>query len=253
MANSLQVTMSQEEDFIKSGDQFFQKDKYIDAIREYMKAADLVKGKNDELEAEIYSRLSQSYNALEPKNDENSLKYALMALEIHRKLDIPELEIMDEINIGYTEEDAGKRDEAKKHLQVALEMSRKLSDPVLLSMTMNAYAEFLSSSKKTAKEAIDMYMESAEISRNAGEWENYFEAMYGYIGILKENNPEEAFKVAMESLDKIDEVCKAIKNKKERKEFRKSVSFMYDIASDISMENENVEEAIKIAQRLNSE
>ena len=245
--------MSQEEDFIKAGDQFFQKDKYIDAIREYTKAADLTKGKNDELEAEIYSRLSQAYNALEPKSDENSLKYGIMALEIHKKLNIPELEVMDEINLGYTEEDAGKREEAKKHLQDAFEMSKKLADPVLLSMAMNAYAEFLSSGKKTAKEAMDLYLESAEISRKAGEWENYFEAMYGYIGILKENNSGEAFKIAMDSLDKIDEVCKSIKNKKDRKDFRKSVSFMYDIASDISMENENVEEAIKIAQRLNSE
>ncbi|MGC8506102.1 MAG: tetratricopeptide repeat protein [Thermoplasmata archaeon] len=245
--------MSQEEDFIKSGDQFFQKDKYIDAIREYTKAADIAKGKNDEVEAEIYSRLSQAYNALEPKNDENSLKYGLMALEIHKKLNIPELEVMDEINLGYIEEDAGKREEAKKHLQDALEMGRKLADPVLLSMAMNAYAEFLSSGKKTAREAMDLYLESAEISRKAGEWENYFEAMYGYIGILKENNSGEAFKIAMDSLDKIDEVCKSIKNKKDRKDFRKSVSFMYDIASDISMENENVEEAIKIAQRLNSE
>ena len=245
--------MSQEEDFIKAGDQFFQKDKYIDAIREYTKAADLTKEKNDELEAEIYSRLSQAYNALEPKSDENSLKYGLMALEIHKKLNIPELEVMDEINLGYTEEDAGKREEAKRYLQDALEMSRKLVDPVLLSMAMNAYAEFLSSGKKTAKEAKDLYLESAEISRKAGEWENYFEAMYGYIGILKENNSGDAFKIAMDSLDKIDEVCKSIKNKKDRKDFRKSVSFMYDIASDISMENENVEEAIKIAQRLNSE
>lgn len=53
----------------------------------------------------------------------------------------------------------------------------------------------------------------------------------------------------MEALDKIDKIASGIKNKKEKKEFRKSLSFIYDLASDIAMELENVEEAIKIAQR----
>ena len=93
-----------------------------------------------------------------------------------------------------------------------------------------------------------------KISEETEDWDNYFEARRGFIALMREKGSEdEALKNALEALDKIDRIANGIKNKKERKEFKKSLSFMYDLASDIAMEMENVDEAIKIAQRSNSE
>lgn len=40
-----------------------------------------------------------------------------------------------------------------------------------------------------------------------------------------------------------------IKTKKDKKEFKDSVSYLYDSVSDIAMELENIDEAMKIASR----
>lgn len=64
---------------------------------------------------------------------------------------------------------------------------------------------------------------------------------------------EKALKEAMEAIELIDKIGLKIKNKKEKKDFKKSLGFIYDLASDIAMELENVDEAIKIAQRSKAE
>ncbi len=245
--------MSEEEQLISNADKLMLKEKYIDAIREYLKVLELVRGKNDELEADTCSKLSQAYSALDPKNDENSIKYGTDALAIHRRIGDNALTIMDLLNLGYIEQSAGKHESCKTYLQEAMESAKEFGDSVLLSMTMSANAECLARSKKSRNAAMSLYSEAMALSEKDHDWENYFEALYGLIGCIKEDGNEKAFKMAMEALDRIDQIIGTIKNKKERKEFKASVSFMYDLASDMAMEMENVEEAINIAQRLKSE
>ena len=74
------------ESMIKNGDLLLQKEKVMDAIREYTKAFETIGSNEDEDTADLSYRLSQAYNSLESKNDENSKKYAEISLRIHQKM-----------------------------------------------------------------------------------------------------------------------------------------------------------------------
>jgi len=235
---------------IKSADGFLGKEKYIDAIRDYLKAAELVKDNNRELIGEIYYKISQAYSALEPKNTENSMKYAQMSLDLHSKDGDKDLEIVDRLNIFYILMDAGKAKESEVELDKALSIARETGDSSLVNMVLLARAELLSGRKGREEELLEIYRDVLETSGKEADWESYFEAKRGLIENIRANgNLEDSLASALKALDEIDEISSHIKNKKDRKEFRTSLSYIYDMASDIAMEMENVDEAIKIAQR----
>ena len=239
---------------IKNGDVLLQKEKVMDAIREYLKAYEVIKDTQDSDTADLCYRLSQAYNTLESKNDENSKIYAEMSLNIHQKSGDKDLVALDFLNLGYIEMDAKKKGESEQYFFKAFEIAKEIDDPFLISTTLNAVAELKSTSAKERPEAAQIYEEVLKISENTEDWENFFEAMRGKIGIIRESGDEDkALKQAMEAIELIDKISLKIKNKKEKKEFRKSLGFIYDLASDIAMELENVDEAIKIAQRSKAE
>ena len=236
---------------LKSADGFLNKEKYIDAIREYLKATELVKDSDKELLAEIYYKISQAYSAIEPKNIENSMKYAQMSLEIHTENQDKDLQIVDRLNIFYILHDAGKSKESEVELDRALSTAKETGENSLVNMVLLARAEFLSGRKSTEEELLRIYRDVLETSGKEGDWESYFEARRGLIeNVRTHGDLDDALMSALKALDEIDEISSNIKNKKEKKEFRASLSYMYDMASDIAMEMENVDEAIKIAQRL---
>ena len=244
--------MVEAENFIGNGDTFFQKEKYIDAIREYTKALEII-GKNEDSEtADLCYRLSQAYSSLDSKNDENSIKFAKMALEIHKKLGEKDMEIMDLLNIGYIEMDSSKFKETEAAFTEAINLAGSIKDLFLESSAKNALAE-LKLERKEANAAQKIYEEVAEASLASEDWENYFEAKRGLIGLIRKKDEEKALEVSLEALELVDKIAAHIKNKKERKEFRKSLIFMYDLASDIAMELNDVDQAIKIAQRLKAD
>lgn len=239
---------------IKNGDQFLQKEKVMDAIREYLKAYEVVKDKEDEVTADLCYRLSQAYNTLESKNDENSKSYGEISLKIHTKSDEKDLQVLDYLNLGYIEMDAKKKEESEKYFVKAFEISKELDDPFLISTTLNAVAELKAGSAKERAEAARIYEEVLKISESTEDWENFFEATRGKIGITRVSGEEEkALKEALDAIELIDKISVKIKNKKEKKDFKKSLGYIYDLASDIAMELENVDEAIKIAQRSKAE
>ena len=242
------------ESMIKNGDLLLQKEKVMDAIREYTRAFETIGSNEDEDTADLSYRLSQAYNSLESKNDENSKKYAEISLRIHQKMGDKDLEILDYLNLGYIEMYARKKDESERFFKRAFDMAKAIDDPFLVSTALNAAAELKSESVKERKSAMEIYEQVLKISKETEDWENYFEAVRGKISLVRASGEEDtALKQALEAVGFIDELCAKIKNKKERKEFKKSLSFIYDTASDIAMELENVDEAIKIAQRSNSE
>lgn len=239
---------------IKNGDTLMQKEKVMDAIREYLKAYEVLKSNEDDDTADLCYRLSQAYNTLESKNDENSKMYAETSLKIHQKGDNKELVVLDYLNLGYIEMDAKKRGESEEFFRKAFEVSKELDDPFLISTTLNAVAELKSQSAKERGEAQQIYDEVLKISENTEDWENYFEAVRGRIGLIRTAGDEDkALKEAMDAIELIDKIGVKIKNKKEKKDFKKSLGYIYDLASDIAMELENVDEAIKIAQRSKAE
>ena len=239
---------------IKNGDVLMQKEKVMDAIREYLKAYEIIKANEDDETADLCYRLSQAYNALESKNDENSKMYAETSLKIHQKGDQKDLVVLDYLNLGYIEMDAKKRGESEDYFKKAFEVSKVLEDPFLIATTLNAVGELKSQNAKERGEAAQIYDEVLKISENTEDWENYFEAVRGRIGLIRVAGDEDkALKEAMEAIELIDKISVKIKNKKEKKDFKKSLGFIYDLASDIAMELENVDEAIKIAQRSKAE
>ncbi len=236
---------------LKGADGFLNKEKYIDAIREYLKATDLVKDSDKELLAEIYYKISQAYSAIEPKNIENSMKYAQMSLDIHTENQDKDLQVVDRLNIFYILHDAGKTKESEVELDRALATAKETGENSLVNMVLLARAEFLSGRKSAEEELLRIYRDVLETSGKDGDWESYFEARRGLIeNIRTHGGLDDALMSALKALDEIDEISSNIKNKKERKEFRTSLSYMYDMASDIAMEMENVDKAIQIAQRL---
>lgn len=239
---------------IKNGDMLLQKEKVMDAIREYLKAFEVIKDNQDSDTADLCYRLSQAYNTLESKNDENSKSYAEMSLKIHEKTGEKDLVAMDYLNLGYIEMDAKKRTESEDFFVRAFQIAKEIDDPFLISTTLNAVADLKSRVAKEKPEAAQIYEQVLKITENTEDWDNYFEAVKGKISIIRGSGEEKkALSEAMAALDLIDKIANEIKNKKEKKEFRKSLGFVYDIASDIAMELEDVDEAIKIAQRSKDE
>lgn len=244
--------MDEIEQTIKNGDTFLQKDKFMDSIREYTKAYEIMKEDNEE-KAEVCYKLSQAYYALEPKNTENSGRYGNESLAIHEKLKETDMIVMDYLNLGYIYMDGKKLEESEGFFSNAIKRADEAEDPVLFSMSLNAMGELYSKWKGKTPKALEIYNKVIEISGEVEDWDNYFEAMRGKISIVRENDPDKAFELSLEALDFIDKICSKIKNKKEKKDLKKSLDFMYDLASDMAMEKEDVDQAMKIAQRLNSD
>lgn len=244
--------MDQVESLMENGDAFLQKEKYIDAIREYMKAFEVIGKNEDSMTADLCYRLSQAYSYIDTKEDQNSLKYAKMSLEIHQKLNEKDMEVMDFLNIGYLLMDSSKSSDADNAFNNAVKIATAIGDPFLLSTAKNALAE-LKLSRKDQAGAQRLYAEVSESTISSEDWENYFEAQRGLIGIVRKKDEKEALKMALDSIETIDKISTHIKSKKEKKDFKKSLVFMYDLASDICMELNDVDQAIKIAQRLKAD
>ncbi|MDA8143288.1 MAG: tetratricopeptide repeat protein, partial [Thermoplasmatales archaeon] len=173
------------ETMIKNGDLLLQKEKVMDAIREYTRAFEAIGNNENEDTADLSYRLSQAYNSLESKNDENSKKYAEISLRIHQKTGDKDLEILDYLNLGYIEMYAKKRDESERYFKQAFDMAKSIDDPFLVSTALNAVAELKSESAKERKEAMEIYEQVLKISKDTEDWENYFEAMRGKIGLIR--------------------------------------------------------------------
>jgi tetratricopeptide (TPR) repeat protein len=239
--------MEDYEQFIKNGDSFVKKEKFMDAIREFVKAYDIVT--DEDTRAELAYKLSRCYFSLDHKNLENPLKYANISLELHRKLGYADFEIMDLLNIGYIYLDSGKREEAMSYFNDAISKSDSIKDAQLFALTNNAMAEALSTLKSKQQEAIKIYDNVMDLTEKTEDWDNYFEALYSKINIVRDTDINRAFELGKSGLDKIDAIMDTIKTKKDKKEFKESVSYFYDSVSDIAMELENIDEAMKIAAR----
>lgn len=243
--------MDSVEELMKSGDKSLQREKYIDAIRDYSKALELVSDEEGSEAGELCYKMSQAYYAFQPKSTENSLSFGRRALQIHEKTEELDLQIMDLLNLGYIEMDGGGKERSVEYFEEAAKRASSAGDDVLISISLLAKAELRSKQKSGEKEALEIYEKVLSSSGEIGDWDNYFEALHGKISLMRKKGDEQgAFKLALESLDIIDKVAAQIKNKKEKSAFRQSFDYMYDIASDIAMEMEDVEQAIKIAQRL---
>ena len=239
--------MEEYEENIKNGDNLVKKEKYMDAIREYTKAYDVIK--EDDAKAEICYKLSQCYFSLDHKSTENPLKYANESLELHKKLDDRELQVMDLLNIGYIYLDSGKKDDAITYFDQAITVADAMEDPQLFALANNSKAEALSTIKSKQKIALEIYDKVMELSEKSEDWDNYFEALYGKINIMRDTDINQAFDLGKNALDRIDAIMDTIKTKKDKKEFKTSMGYLYDSVSDIAMELENIDEAMKIASR----
>ncbi len=239
------------EELMKAGDKSLQKEKYIDAIRSYSKALETLGDSEGQEAGELCYKISQAYYAFQPKNTENSLSFGKKALAIHEKTGDMDLQIMDLLNLGYIEMDGGSKDRSVEFFEEAAKRAKAAEDDVLISISWLAKAELLSKERGRDKEALDIYEKVLEKAKQSEDWDNYFESLHGKVILIRKKGDENsALSMTLEALDLIDKIASGIKNKKERNEFRQSFDYLFDMASDIAMEMNDVEQAIKIAQRL---
>ncbi|MGC8608399.1 MAG: hypothetical protein ACP5UV_00840 [Thermoplasmata archaeon] len=234
------------EDILKTADKNFEKEKYVDALRDYLKVLDQIE--DEERKAETAYKVSQIYHVLQSDSTENSLKFANISMEIHKKLGENDLVSIDLINIGYIYSDAGNHEEGLKNFDAAIEAAKLAGDKELEKMALLSKADAVS--EKDKAESKKIYKEVLEESEKDKDWENYFESLHGLISLKRDEDENEAFQMSKDALLKIDQIIAGMKNKKDRKAFKDSVSYIYDEASDIAMSLENVDEAIKIAKSL---
>ncbi len=234
------------EDILKTADKNFEKEKYVDALRDYLKVFDQIE--DEERKAETAYKVSQIYHVLQSDSTENSLKFANISMEIHKKLGENDLVSIDLINIGYIYSDAGNHEEGLKNFDAAIEAAKLAGDKELEKMALLSKADAVS--EKDKAESKKIYKEVLEESEKDEDWENYFESLHGLISLKRDEDENEAFQMSKDALSKIDQIIAGMKNKKDRKAFKDSVSYIYDEASDIAMSLENVDEAIKIAKSL---
>ncbi|MCL4334847.1 MAG: hypothetical protein M1402_01960 [Candidatus Thermoplasmatota archaeon] len=240
--------MGELEDLIKQGDISYEKEKFIDSIRAYTKALEI--GGDSHVMADLHYKLSRSYHDMDRRRSDESLLHGKKALEMHRSLNDRESVIGDLMNLAYIMQDSNNIKSAEEYIKES--MKEAGDDMIMQNEIKLTLADILSSSKKRMNEALALYRDISEASEKSEDYEIFFTAEYGIISIMKDRGEiEGAYKLSKEMIDKIDSICSKIKNKKERKEFRKSVSFMYDIASDLAMDMERVTEAIEIAERMN--
>jgi len=241
------------ENYLKTGDQFLLKGKSMDSIREYSKGYEALKDKEDDDTAEFSQRLSNAYMLMGKAGYEEAKRYGEISLRIHEKLNESDMVVMDMINLASIESGNNKRSEAEVLLNRALDISKKLDEPIFIAMCLNSLAGVKQSSKKGRKEALDIYEQVMFISKENEDWDDYFEALTGKITIVhEERGVEEALKLGKEAMDLADELSNKIKNKKDRKAFKESITFLYDTLADIAMSIENVDMAMEIAQRSKS-
>ncbi len=243
--------MGEFEDSIKQGDALYDKGKFLDSVRTYLKALEI--GTEDEqMLGDLHFRLSQSFHEMDRKRAEESVQHGTEALKLHKKTEDLESVIGDMLNLAYIMIDAKDEKTGEEYIHKALEEASGRAD--LESEVKLTLADVYSSSKRKRNDAKKLYEEVAVTAKKENLYEAYFTAQYGLISLERDSGDVEgAFGRAMKVLDELDSLCSTIKNKKDRKGFRKSMSFLYDMASDLAMDLENVSKAIEIAERMNRE
>ena len=244
--------MSEAEDLMKNGFSLIDKGKYLDGLRELSKLEPQFQSKNNEEAADLFLGISQAYYGMTPSNDENSLKYADLAIEIHKKLGITPMVISDLLYSSFIEADAGKIPDAEKRIDQAIELARSSKDLEELPELLNSKADLLSTIKKRRKESAALFIEASKAANDSGNPQAYFHSRTGLIKLKRLDglDSEKALDEAMKVIEEAESLAAQIKNKKERKDFIDDISEIYDIATDLAMEMEKVDLAISIAERM---
>lgn len=242
--------MGEFEDTVKQGDTFYDRGKFLDSTRTYLKALEI--GTDDEQAmGDLHFRLSQSFHEMDRKRADESVNHGKKALEAHRKLSDLESTVGDLLNLAYIMIDAGDQKAGEEYIQTALKEAE--GKPELESDVKLTLADLYSSSKRKREAALALYEEVALTAKKENLYEVYFTAQYGITSIVRDSGDrEEAFSRIMKVLDELEKLCSTIKNKKERTALKNSMSFLYDLASDLAMDLEDVGKAIEIAERMNS-
>ncbi len=229
------------------------KTKYMDSIRALNQLLDKYKGKKEET-ADILSKMSQAYYGLEGVKTDNAIKYLIDSLNIRKELDQPDIISLEMMNLAYLQDEAGDPKIATATLSDALEVSKMLEDQNLILSIRCAMADMLSEVKSSIPEAKKIYGEVMDESEKSKDWENYFEACVALIKIIRDQGDlEEASSVADRNIEKAEKVISGLKTKKEVEEFKEVVSYLYDVSIDLAMENQDMEKAMDLAKKLNSE
>ncbi|PYB68729.1 hypothetical protein DMB44_02320 [Thermoplasma sp. Kam2015] len=238
--------MSEVEDLLKTADKNFEKEKYVDSLRDYLAVIDKVE--DEDLKAEVYYKISQIYHYLQKDEPQNALKYAQMSLDTHTKLGENDLVVLDLINIASILMDSGDKKGAIEKLDTAIQKAKDMGDDEILLIALSSKAGIVAQENK--EEALKLYEEVMKKSQEIGDIDDYFDAVQGIVNIVREEDEHRAFEMIMKAIENLEDYIAGIKNKKERKDLADSFSYLYDTASDIAMSIGDVDQAMEIAKRL---
>ncbi|GEM_PF-5589812 len=233
-------------ELIGEAEKLLEKGKTIDSIRLLQQSL-----KSEEIDratlGDACYLLSDAYHRLGKNEAENALNYAKEALNIHRSLSEKDSVIDDLINLAHISADFHGIDEAKKYIEEAVD---ECTNDTQRSIVYLAYGDLLSLTKTGRKMALELYEKVLSLAGDNIS-ENYFAAKYGIISTLRdEGKIEESYKLAKEVVDEIGDYCATLSNKKQKANLKKSLSYIYDVASDLAMELNLVNEALEIVKKM---
>ncbi|CAC11600.1 hypothetical protein [Thermoplasma acidophilum] len=231
---------------MKNADKNFEKEKYIDSLRDYLAVLDKVD--DESLKAEICYKVSQIYHYLQKDDPQNALKYAQMSMDLHAKHGEDDLTVLDLINIASILMDSGDKKGALQKLDEAIQKAKDMGDDEIQLIAMSSKASMIAEDNR--EEALKLYQEVMRKSQEIGDIEDYFDAVQGIVNMVREEDEHRAFEMIMKAIEELENYISGIKSKKEKKDVADSFSYLYDTASDIAMSIGDVDQAMEIAKRL---
>ncbi len=238
---------------MKQVEKLLNREKYTDALT-LLNSLMEKGGDEKEMKADILSKISEAYYGKEGIKTDNAISNLIESLKIRSELNQPEILALEMMNLAYLQDESGSLENAEKTLKEAMEVADQLEDITLTLSLKNALADILSEDQKNTDESIRIYTEIMNDSDKDQIWEIYYEACVSLIKLLRDRGKmEEANDLSMKNIEKAEKTLTTFKTKKEKEEFKDTISYLYDVSIDLAMENEDIGRARDLAEKFKGE
>ncbi|MHB1439210.1 MAG: hypothetical protein ACYCSO_03985 [Cuniculiplasma sp.] len=238
---------------MKQVEKLLNREKYTDALT-LLNGLMEKGGDEKEMKADILSKISEAYYGKEGVKTDNAISNLIESLKIRSELNQPEILALEMMNLAYLQDESGSLENAEKTLKEAMEVADQLEDITLTLSLKNALADILSEDQKNTDESIRIYTEIMNDSDKDQIWEIYYEACVSLIKLLRDRGKmEEANDLSVRNIEKAEKTLTTFKTKKEKEEFKDTISYLYDVSIDLAMENEDIGRARDLAEKFKGE
>lgn len=233
---------------IETGNKYFDKGLFIDALELYSEAWKSKEDMSSDNErGDISLKISQCYLYL--SNDfENAKKYANIAIDTHSKINDNVNAANDYMHLGLIYSENKHKDESEKAFNEALKIGEKTDNKSIVAEVYNNLGLL---HWKNKKKALQCFLTASKISQEASDITNAVLSFENLGYLSKENgNVKEALEYFLTGVEIIESTAKNIKSKDSRNEFKLSYKDIYDDAVSAAMGLSDVDFAMSIASKL---